>query len=234
MNKILTYIILFASICGLSACNSDVLTEEEMTDVIYDIQLAQGIYQSRYNDFVSDDAKEALLRGIFEKHKITEAQFDSSLVWYSDNVDKLIRINDSVQSRLNRQLVVMEAQLNKGKKADLLVPHFIMLDQDVPFYAFTIRDNLLSKLIGDNITWSFNLEGLPKSTKLEAALIYEYADTTIYQDKIIDLNKEYSFSNTNPSKLERLKGYIRSDSIGMNQKIIIYDMSISDKPSEIK
>ncbi len=52
--------------------------------------------------YTTVEKKEALIDQVLEKHKITEARWDTSLSWYSDKIDLYLQINDSVKSRLKR------------------------------------------------------------------------------------------------------------------------------------
>ena len=61
-----------------------------------------------YQNFTLPEKKEALINHVLEKHKISEARWDTSLSWYSDNIDQYLQINDSVKSRLQREQNVVQ------------------------------------------------------------------------------------------------------------------------------
>ena len=61
------------------------IPEEKMVDLLCDIQLAQAVYNSD-NQFSSNEKKDGLIEGVLKKHKVTQADLDSSLLWYADNI----------------------------------------------------------------------------------------------------------------------------------------------------
>ena len=76
---------------------SDVIPPDRMEDILYDYHLAQAVGtefngEERYK-------RELLTDYVFEKHHITEAQFDSSMVWYTRNMEKLDDIYQNLSKR---------------------------------------------------------------------------------------------------------------------------------------
>ena len=74
------------------------LSTHEMEEVLYDYHIAQYMasclpYDDRYQSYLYVDA-------VFEKHGITEAQFDSSLVYYNRHTDQIRDIYEHVQRKL--------------------------------------------------------------------------------------------------------------------------------------
>ncbi len=92
------------SIPFLSSCKkkmpSSVLRPQAMEDVLYDYHLAQAIA----NDFNGADRykKELILQYVFEKHHTTQAQFDSSLVWYTRNTLEMGKIYENLSKRFQQ------------------------------------------------------------------------------------------------------------------------------------
>ena len=64
---------------------SGIRDKEEMTDVLVDIHLAQGMAEARGEDV--DATRYKYLHAVFNKHHITEAEFDSSMVYYSGRAE---------------------------------------------------------------------------------------------------------------------------------------------------
>lgn len=223
-SRIVTYFFFVTGlICFLASCgNRNVLSRDEMTDVLYDVQLAQAIYQFKYNDFVSVDAKDALLAGVLEKHNITEAQFDSSLVWYSDNAEIMMKINDSVKSRLQGELFKIEK--GKGGKTGL-IPQFAILDISNPTFYFNLNKSSVSDL-GSSPIWSFSTLGVSPQTKILASISYNYADTTIVKQQEINSDILYSLSENHSAELNNVSGYIHLDLRTYTSQITIYNQSI--------
>lgn len=79
-----------------------VIPEDKMTDILYDYHMAKSLssdvsYREPYK-------KEAYKNYVFQKHGITEAELDSSMVWYSRHPDKIAVIYKEIEARLTTKL----------------------------------------------------------------------------------------------------------------------------------
>jgi Domain of unknown function (DUF4296) len=89
----------------LMACSKvpdGILSEKEMQAVQVDMQLAEALISNNNKDFPDNEHKEALYQSVFRKHKITEALYDSSLMWYGRNLDIYMKVYDRMLVDLNR------------------------------------------------------------------------------------------------------------------------------------
>lgn len=87
----------------LSSCTvrpRSVLSPKEMTDVLYDLHSAEGVLQAAGYNMGKDEELNAYYETILMNHKITQAQFDSSLVWYTDNPKQFCIVYGKVVQRL--------------------------------------------------------------------------------------------------------------------------------------
>lgn len=77
-----------------------VLSNEKMEDVLYDYHIAKamGEQQSRNENY----KRVLYMDYVYKKHGITEAQFDSSMVWLSRNPKELMIIYEEVNARLKK------------------------------------------------------------------------------------------------------------------------------------
>ena len=111
--------------CILVGCNvkrpKDVISESTMEDLLYDYHLAKAMGDNLSYD---ENYKKALyIDAVFKKYDVTEAAFDSSLVWYTRNTDKLAKIYENVGKRLKTQqdyvnhLVVLKDKKPKPTEA---------------------------------------------------------------------------------------------------------------------
>ena len=78
-----------------------VLSNEEMENVLLDYHIAQGICEL---NGCNDDMRYRLMQAVFSKYEITEAEFDSSMLWYSANSEVLMEVYDRVNARLQSRL----------------------------------------------------------------------------------------------------------------------------------
>ncbi len=76
---------------------SDVIQPDAMKDLLYDYHLASAMNSSL--PYSENYKKDAYIQYVFQKHHVTEAEFDSSMVWYTRNSDELATIYQDLQKR---------------------------------------------------------------------------------------------------------------------------------------
>jgi hypothetical protein len=87
----------------LPACSrtpSRIIPEGKMEYLLADIHLAEAIMDNNYNAFSDSAGQAQLFQSIFEKHKVTKARFDTSLVWYASHLEIYMEIYRKTSSRL--------------------------------------------------------------------------------------------------------------------------------------
>jgi len=114
-NKLFSHCVL---ICGLAfllvACNNHpkgVLNQSEMTEVLTDLHKLDGSLSTRGYGSIQDTVNAYYYNSVLEKHNVTKAEFDSSLVWYTKNPKKFEKIYTDVFLRLTS----MDKEIKKGK-----------------------------------------------------------------------------------------------------------------------
>lgn len=219
---------------------SYVIPREKMMDVLYDIQLAQAIYKNSSSEYESSAKKDALIAGILEKYDISQAELDSSLVWYADNINIYIQINDSVRNRLRAKadlLMNMKSAMdaNNQKKNGIALPSVFYLTEATPTLSFNL-DSLRIK--NENLSpfrFKFDVQGLPESQTVEAALFFTYKDTLVKQIITIDRNTNYIFDTPQlpDSLLKSISGYthLKNNRVGGTPRVILYNIIYSDSTS---
>ena len=86
-----------------------VLSNSEMRDVLYDLHRVDGALQVAGYNYGHSQELAAYYKSVLDKHGITQAQFDSSLVWFTDNPQIFNKIYPRVIDRLQADLDVEEA-----------------------------------------------------------------------------------------------------------------------------
>ncbi len=104
--------LLLAAVMLLGACKpgrpGGILSQDEMTDLLYDYHLAIALAQTEGNGdaAVKEIAyKDAVLR----KHGVGQAEFDSSMVYYMRHADQMHSIYAGLSDRLDREAVSLGA-----------------------------------------------------------------------------------------------------------------------------
>lgn len=85
-------------------CRPDgVLRSRQMREVLVDLHKADAIMQVSGMQHGYDEDKNIYYAAILDKHGITQAQFDSSLVWYTANPHLFDKIYPKVLSQLESE-----------------------------------------------------------------------------------------------------------------------------------
>ena len=101
---------LIAALALMTSCGkqipSDVIQPKKMEKVLYDYHLSLSMAQSSKNV-----EKEAQRNYVFQKHNISEAEFDSSMVWYTRESKELMTIYENLNKRFRREYSHIERLL---------------------------------------------------------------------------------------------------------------------------
>ncbi|MDR0421711.1 MAG: DUF4296 domain-containing protein [Proteiniphilum sp.] len=247
--KSVSYLFLFILLSGLAgSCRNrpgEVLNRKQMERLMYDIYVAEAVMEKDYRNFDSPEKKEAYINRVFKARKITPAQWDTSLSWYSDRIDLYMKMNDSVKARLQRarqgvDLLVAQSQANTVDP-ELLPPSYLP-----SLYTFSAPDpkrgfrfrldsaEISSKVTGDDFRFSFSVIGIPPrfSSAFTSLLTLVYSDTAVYRFQPITENKTYEFSASKyipGDTITEVRGFVHlQDSSGMIPRIQLYNIYFGD------
>ena len=211
------------------------MSRDEMTDVLYDLQLVQSLAQIRTTEYSTPEQKDALLEGVLQKHGITKETLDSSIVWYSDRMDIFIRINDSVTSRLKHQSDVYEKLFAEQQERENIkqvsdFPSYYYLTPVCPYFKFNLDS---TKITENNISslknMSFDVLGLSKDVKLQSEFYYEYTDTTVFQSNNISVaTNKLNFETLSGRKLVNFSGYVHAEPVQQSSyRILLHNIKLN-------
>lgn len=244
---------LFILLGGLAySCQNrpkEVLNRKQMERLMYDVYIAEATMENDYQNFNTPEKKEAYINKVFRLHKTTQAQWDTSLSWYSDRIDLYLKMNDSVKARLQRtrqEIDAIVAQQNQGQQIDpaLLPPSYLP-----PLYTFSVPDTrrgfrfrldsteISSKVTGDDFLFTFSAIGIPPrfSSSFISLITLVYSDTTIYQLQKIRENKTYELSGSKyipGDTITEIRGFVHlQDSTGVISHIQLYNIFFGDTKS---
>ena len=170
------------------ACNlvpDYVIQPDEMAELMADIRLADAVVKINDDDYVNYASKYALRKAVFDRHGITQQQFDTSLVWYGHNLGKYQDITKQSIDILEARMVKVNA-LVRGSAMSVAGDSVNIWDAPSS-YAFTQRSP--SKIIsfsydsdrnwesGDIYTWRVRFIVPPRSA--EWVITTEYDDGTV-------------------------------------------------------
>ena len=144
----------------LTACHhvpEEVIPPGKMEDLLVDIHTSEGLMEIEYTLFNTPEKKEAARKAILQKHKVTEEQFDTSLVWYGKHLDDYIKIYDRVIERLKAQDDALRAEIEAGEMQTLTRPGDTVNIWKQENY-FTLQPGLLQGILTFNIAVDENFQ----------------------------------------------------------------------------
>ncbi len=88
-----------------------IIQPKEMEDILYDCHVAEAMASLEYGE--EADYNSRLYRlGVLKKHKVTEAEYDSAMVYYTRHADRLHAIYENLVKRLGDEALALGADAN--------------------------------------------------------------------------------------------------------------------------
>ena len=107
--------LMMAAVLGLglfTACKpgvpSQYIQPDDMEDILYDYYVGQGMTQMQVDEN-SDYQRRLNYEAMLRKYHITQAEFDSSLVYYYTRADRFAKSYENVQKRLSEEALALGA-----------------------------------------------------------------------------------------------------------------------------
>ncbi len=202
---------------------SEYIQPDEMESLLYDYHISRALAQ-RDGTYSEQDYRRVLYwQTALQKHNVTEAQFDSSLVYYYTRADRFADMYKHVLKRLQDDALFLGATEGEiGRYADLNVSgdtaniwnidptHMLMPAAPYNYYAFEIAEDSLFRK-GDKFLLQYVSEFVYQSG-VKDGLVYIAVD---YPDTVMFKQHRFSFSGVNQINLngvskerpERIRGY---------------------------
>ena len=212
---------------------------------MYDVYVAEAMMENDYQNFNTPEKKEALINEVFKKHKTNQAQWDTSLSWYSDKIDIYLRMNDSVKTRIQRQQKATEQLVNRQiaeeqsitarSYSPSYIPRAYSFDETTPKNGFHFRldtAEIAKRINQPDFDFAFSVMGIPANStpNLRAMLMLEYKDTTLYRTELITENREYALHAQKyilNDTIQHINGFVRlQDTIGRYKNIRLNKISL--------
>ena len=117
VRKCLVIVLVLLTVIGCRPRN--VLSNKEMRNVLYDLHRVDGAMQVAGYTFGHNQELSAYYKTTLDKHGVTQAQFDSSLVWFTDNPQIFNKIYPKVIERLqvdvDRETALRDERIAKNR-----------------------------------------------------------------------------------------------------------------------
>lgn len=99
-------LVFFGAIIGLFSCSKtpdSVIQPKQMEDLLVDIHKSEALIGADYEKYGSTEQKQAVQKRVLLMYGIDPAKFDTSLMWYGENLDEYMEIYGRVIERLKQE-----------------------------------------------------------------------------------------------------------------------------------
>ncbi|MBQ4344317.1 MAG: DUF4296 domain-containing protein [Muribaculaceae bacterium] len=223
MRKQFSFILsLVAMLSILVACNSvpdHVIPQEEMAQLLADIHIGESVVDANSREYMSDSLKKTVKQSILLKHDVTQAQLDTSFVWYGNNIEEYMKVYERVIEILNQRLehtggatVAQSVVSIEGDSVDVWSQsrYFSVTSKSPSQYlTFTINSDTHWEK-GDYYTWNVKL--LNNMSPIECAMAVDYFDgSTDYTYSLVSSEgwNNIKLLSDSTKSMRRVYGYLR-------------------------
>ena len=102
--RLLTALVFAAMLLACDKAPDGIIAESDMVDLLVDLYKADAYRDTQPSQFPDDSTLMALKQSVFAMHGVTQADYDTSLVWYAHNMDAYTDVHRRVIDRLNHEL----------------------------------------------------------------------------------------------------------------------------------
>lgn len=99
-----------------------VLSRSELGEVLYELHRADGVLAVAGYEYGHDQEVARYYQAVLDRHGLSRAQFDSTIVWYTDHPALFDKVYPGVMERLNADLNAVKAMQEKQPVKDLNLP----------------------------------------------------------------------------------------------------------------
>lgn len=173
---------LLALVGGLCGCGkkipSDVIQPEVMEPLLYDYHLATTLSSDLV--YTENYKKDAYLNYVFQKHHVTEAEFDSSMVWYSRHTVHLTAMYENLQKRFEEEgkLIRKFVDQRSGQTSLALVGDTVDIDKLYWLSSSDLTNKMTFELKADTsfrphdaLEWTADFKFLPEVDGMDVKVV---------------------------------------------------------------
>lgn len=220
-------VLMFALALTVLSCKPTVpgtyIQPDDMEDILYDYHISQAMVDDN-----EQDNREYVMKlyrlGVLKKYGVTEAEFDSSLVYYTRHADKLRKIYENLATRLEKEAVALGATASDlnlsgndiaGDTANIWnAERHVVLMRNAPYNVMSYKvDADTSFHKGDRVILSFDThfifqDGYKDGVAMLALRLGN--DSVVSRNVHLASNSRYSLELTDRDKLgiKAVSGFI--------------------------
>jgi hypothetical protein len=205
-----------------------------MEDVLFDLYVAEAEITNNYTVIYSDSTfRQGVLNSVLRKHKITEADLDTSLFWYNLNLDRYLKINEKISARYSQMLDVLQPKQDEIERNllpnDLFFPvynkDFFLTIKDLPQHVYAFRSDTTLFNYGGEYHLQFEVLGITPAIHPIVSFYIKGVDTVYVRRDTLDRNGLFVSSLTIPTKrITKLSGTIYFPEVNKDMSIFIHNL----------
>ena len=216
----------------------DIIQPDQMEKLLYEYHLTIGMSQNSKNT-----EKEAYKNYLFQKYNITQADFDSSMVWYTRESKELTSIYEKLDKRFSREHAHYERLLDARDQASMMkfssgdtvdiwrkgALHWMSNTPLNKQLVFEIKpDSTFHEK--DAFLWDMNYHFLADGKVVMGLNVVYDNDSIIGQTKQVETSGRHNiYLHTDSTyKVKTLNGfiYVQEDSV-QNPVILVHDITLN-------
>ena len=102
-------------IIGCDKAPDGIIKESTMVDLMTEMHKMETIIEMHPELFPSDSSKRLIKQSLFKKYDITQAEYDTSLIWYAQNIETYEKVYKKVVKNLQEEQAELAEEMNKGR-----------------------------------------------------------------------------------------------------------------------
>ncbi len=106
-----TIIAIISLLLCLVACEKrpkGVLPEDKMVELLVDVHKSEAVMAVNHTKYSSERKKRVVREAVYLRHNTSQAEFDSSLVWYGNHIEEYMKIYSRVIKQLEEENEVVK------------------------------------------------------------------------------------------------------------------------------
>lgn len=196
--KCVLLLVVITVITGCKNLPDGVLGKKEMADLLIDIHKGESVVEMQRGIYRNDSLRKVVKQSILLKHGVTQAQLDTSFVYYGNHIEDYLEIYDDVIKKLEEELTTAKGSKGnipvfaEGDSVDVWqLPHLYRLsaDDELQNIMFNIAKDDTWKP-GDNYMLKFKVVNSRQQSPKFKAVMYAR-----YDDGRLELRPSTSLSN---------------------------------------
>ena len=242
-NRIHLYCIL-AFICLIASCSrvpKHIISERKMRVVLFDMLIAEAMVETMPDSFPMIADREQVFDAVFRKHNLTQAGYDSSLIWYGKHMDLYMGIYKLVLRDVNASLSALgeikpsplSGDVSEQDSVDIWIyPRMAIFSSERFLNVMTFDINPIAPYLpGSSYVLGVSVWGMTPDLKFKPKIHI----SAVQADTIISVNKDITgdgyyeaiLQTTATKQVRRVYGYIyMNETEAAYQRIYLHDIRL--------